>query len=177
MLNAYHHADVTEESRRDSLTGAYNHKAFVEQLEKWASHPDDHPFALIMLDIDSFKQYNDRYGHQVGDAVLVSMQTAMVQNLRQHDMVGRWGGDEFGIALRLQKPEVVVQIAERIRMAIASMEVKALDGSIIEPPNVSQGIAFFPEDATDVFNLVTVADSRLYKAKERGRSRIVWQDD
>jgi diguanylate cyclase (GGDEF)-like protein len=125
-----------------------------------------------MLDVDFFKQYNDKYGHLVGDEVLTTLSGAMKQHIKNTDSVGRWGGEEFVISLPNASASQAQQIAQRIRDTMENLTVRGPDQAPIPAPTVSQGIAIFPEEAGDLVELIHLADQRLYIAKERGRNQI-----
>lgn len=171
--NARRHAEVEEQSRRDSLTGVYNHSHFVQRLnqevEKAAATGES--LALIMLDIDYFKNYNDTYGHVTGDQVLRTMVQAIQAHVRSTDLVGRWGGEEFGIALPGSDAFTAYQIAAGIRQTLADLPIVVNDHSV-PGPTVSQGIAAFPEHAANASQLVDMSDRALYEAKKQGRDKI-----
>jgi diguanylate cyclase (GGDEF)-like protein len=172
--NARHHAEVEEQARRDSLTQVFNHGYFVqrlqEEIERAKGAPT--PLALIMLDIDHFKEYNDQHGHLAGDAILRGTVQAIRRHVKQSDIVGRWGGEEFAIALLKADRQGARRVAERVRKTLAEMRMQDDRGRAVPAPTVSQGIATFPEDADEAFALVDVADRRLYQAKARGRDQI-----
>ncbi len=172
--NARHHAEVEDQARRDSLTQVLNHGFFVQSLQNEikSTREKDGSIALIMLDVDHFKEYNDRYGHLAGDAILRGTVQAIHENVKQSDLIGRWGGEEFAIALLESNLEGALGVAERIRRLLPEMRLKDDQGRSVPAPTVSQGIAMFPEDAVEAFTLVDVADRRLYKAKERGRDQV-----
>lgn len=172
--NAYHHAEVERQSRLDSLTGALNHRNFIEALELEAekSAAGGFPLSLIMLDVDFFKHFNDGYGHLTGDRVLVAMVEAIKSHIKSTDLVGRWGGEEFAIALPNSNKEQAVQVADRIRSTLRSVSIFAPDGTPTPSPTVSQGVAVFPTEAENTFALIDLADRRLYVAKERGRDQV-----
>jgi diguanylate cyclase (GGDEF)-like protein len=173
--NARHHAEVEEQARRDSLTGAYNHGYLLRRLEEEVelARPNQTPVSLIMMDIDYFKQYNDTYGHVVGDEVLCLLVQAVQLHIKKADVVGRWGGEEFAVALPGTSSRQALMVAERIRSTLASMELSDRDGNPIPKPTVSQGIATFPQDVNSAPELVDVADQALYVAKQRGRDQIM----
>jgi diguanylate cyclase (GGDEF)-like protein len=174
LENARLHATVNEQAQRDPLTGVYHHGSFISRLQDAIKQADEDgsTCALIMLDIDKFKQYNDTYGHLVGDDVLRSTVAAIQNHLKSTDVVGRWGGEEFGIVLPGVGRNQVRMIAERIRLSVARNEMKDLHGRSIPSPTVSQGIAIYPEDATDIEELIDKADSALFHAKDLGRNEI-----
>jgi diguanylate cyclase (GGDEF)-like protein len=173
--NARHHAEVEEQARRDSLTGAYNHGYLLRRLEEEVelARPSQTPVSLIMMDIDYFKQYNDTYGHVVGDEVLCLLVQAILSHVKKSDIVGRWGGEEFAVALPGTSNQQALMVAERIRGTLAIMELTDRNGNPIPKPTVSQGIATFPQDVNEATALVDVADQALYVAKQRGRDQIM----
>jgi diguanylate cyclase (GGDEF)-like protein len=169
--NTIRHAQVEKQARLDSLTGVYNHGYFLKNLAEQAS-ASNKPLSLIMLDIDYFKQYNDSYGHLVGDRVLQSLCTAIQKNIKQSDSVGRWGGEEFVISLPGADLIQAAQIAKRISETLGSLRVEDREQNSIPIPTISQGIAVYPNEADEIYRLIDIADKRLYTAKERGRNQI-----
>ncbi len=172
--NARHHAEVEERARRDSLTGAYNHGHFLAALRQavHACLTNGDPLSLIMLDIDRFKDYNDRYGHTIGDEVLCLIVQVIQAQVKQRDVIGRWGGEEFGLILEGASLENACQVAQRIRNALSRSTLTTSQGKTIEPPTISQGIASMPTHARSVDELVEKADQALYQAKNAGRDQI-----
>lgn len=172
--NAYHHAQVEAQSRLDSLTGVYNHGHIVKVLNEEAQKclQENLPLSLIMLDIDFFKQYNDNYGHVVGDQVLVVLNQAIRQHIKATDSIGRWGGEEFTIVLPGTNGLQAQQVALRVQNTINTLSLTDRVGKQMPFPTVSQGLAVFPYEANDVFKLIDLADQRLYTAKQRGRNQV-----
>lgn len=172
--NTYHHALVEEQARLDSLTKVLNHGHFIKTLNSQAASclAENQPLSLIMLDIDFFKRYNDAYGHQVGDDVLVKLCEVIRAHIKSTDAVGRWGGEEFIISLPNSNREQASLVAERIRITMASLELMDKNQITIPSPTISQGIAVYPEETNDITKLIDIADYRLYKAKERGRDQV-----
>ena len=172
--NTIRHAQVEEQARLDSLTGVYNHGYFLRRLSEQAetSSSTNTPLGLIMLDIDYFKQFNDTFGHLVGDRILTTLCTAIKRHIKQADAVGRWGGEEFVISLPGATGEQAMQVARRIGETMATLRVEDRDQRAVPVPTVSQGIAVFPEEADEIYRLIDLADRRLYIAKERGRNQI-----
>ena len=154
----------------DSLTGAANHRQFAERAaaEAARSHRKSAPLALLALDLDHFKDVNDRYGHQVGDAVLKAFVATVKQDLRPSDLVARTGGEEFKILLPDTALAEAVAIAERIRERVAALAV-ATDEATVNV-TVSIGCALLEGDLQSTER---VADERLYQAKALGRNRVV----
>jgi len=172
--NTIRHAQVEEQARLDSLTGVYNHGYFLKRLAEQAeaTAATNAPLSLIMLDIDFFKQYNDTYGHLVGDRILNSLCTAIKQHIKQGDAVGRWGGEEFIISLPNASGEQATQVAKRIGETMSALRVVDRNQKTVPVPTVSQGIAVFSAEADEIYSLIDLADRRLYIAKERGRNQI-----
>ena len=172
--NAHHHAIAEEQARLDSLTHAYNHGYFLKLLNQQAQECLDNqqPLSLIMLDIDFFKQYNDTYGHIVGDEVLVSLCRTIQMHIKSTDAVGRWGGEEFVIFLPNADGIQATQIAQRIRESLAAHKIQNNEHANLPIPTISMGIAVFPTETDQTTKLIDLADNRLYKAKERGRDQI-----
>jgi diguanylate cyclase (GGDEF)-like protein len=172
--NAHHHALVEEQARLDSLTRVYNHSYFIKTLHEQAETclALKQPLSLIMMDIDYFKQYNDSFGHLVGDEILVSLCQVIREHIKQGDAVGRWGGEEFAISLPNATKEQAHNVAERIRETLANFKISNTSVPPITVPTISMGIAEFPAETKDVNKLIDLADKRLYIAKERGRDQI-----
>lgn len=172
--NTIRHAQVEEQTRLDSMTGVYNHGYFLKILAEQAEESSltQTPLSLIMLDIDYFKQYNDTFGHLVGDRILNALCTVIKQHVKQQDAVGRWGGEEFIISLPGATGLQAMQVAERIGETLRLLKVEDRDQKMVPIPTVSQGIAVFPDEANEIFPLIDIADRRLYVAKERGRNQI-----
>lgn len=174
LENARLHATVNDQAQRDALTGVFHHGSFLSKLQTSLkqAHAEHQNVGLIMMDIDKFKQYNDTYGHLVGDDVLRSAVVAIQNHLKGTDVVGRWGGEEFGIVLPGVNRTQARQIADRIRITLARNPVRDLHGRAIPAPTVSQGIAMYPEDATNIEELIDKADAALFHAKDLGRNQI-----
>ncbi|MDO8752410.1 MAG: sensor domain-containing diguanylate cyclase [Anaerolineales bacterium] len=172
--NTYHHALVEQESKLDSLTRVYNHGYFIQKINEQTEtcRGLNQPLSLIMLDIDYFKQYNDTFGHLIGDEILTSLCDIIRKHIKQTDAVGRWGGEEFTISLPNSNLAQAIQVAERIRASMALLKVRNDSQIAISIPTMSMGIAIYPKDADQVMKLIDIADKRLYVAKERGRDQI-----
>ena len=158
-------------SFRDALTGVYNRRALEETMERI---PARTPLALLMLDLDFFKNYNDRFGHQAGDAALKAVaQATQKALLRDSDKIFRYGGEEFTIILAGAGQYSAMTVAQRILEEVAALDLVHPD-SRTGKLTVSIGIAHrsFGEDA-DICEVLTHADQALYEAKTSGRNRIV----
>ena len=176
---AYEHEQLAFRAQLDSLTGVYNHGSFLKILQQHADEASREGWSLglIMLDVDHFKRYNDTYGHLVGDEILTSMCAAMQQHIKKSDAVGRWGGEEFAIALPRATMPQLEDIAVRIREALASLSITTPEGNRIPCPTISQGLAICPQEAANLIELVHRADRRLYIAKRKGRNQIQAAED
>ncbi len=172
--NAGHHLEVENRSQLDSLTGALNHNTALARLDRAAIEAASlsSTLSLIMVDIDHFKNYNDSYGHLIGDQVLILLTQTIQHCVKKSDIVGRWGGEEFLVGLPHTDLKQAFAIAERIRHALASLNISDRDNCRIPAPTISQGIAYLPLETDDVQTLIDLADQRLYQAKERGRNQI-----
>jgi diguanylate cyclase (GGDEF)-like protein len=172
--NTIHHARVEEQARLDSLTGVFNHGFFLKNLAEQAEEVTLHntTLSLIMLDIDFFKQYNDAYGHLVGDRILKLLCTAIKHHIKQSDAVGRWGGEEFVISLPGATAQQAFQVAKRISQTMAALRIEDREQRTFPVPTMSQGIAVYPTEADEIYRLIDLADRRLYIAKGRGRNQI-----
>jgi len=172
--NTVHHKQVEEQSRLDSLTHVYNHRYFLIALQELIDQANSNGqvISLIMLDIDFFKKYNDSYGHQIGDAILTQLCETIQKYIKKTDFVGRWGGEEFAIALPGAKGEEAYQVAERVQKSMQELVLVDPRQVKIPAPTISQGISVFPDEAADLDYFIYLADQRLYVAKERGRNQI-----
>ncbi len=166
---------MEEELRRlatkDSLTGINNRRNFLDlaQIEMNRSKRYEHPFSLIMLDIDHFKKVNDTYGHSAGDQVLNEFCGICLKAIRENDIMGRLGGEEFAVALVENDKKAAIITAERLREAIASH--KMFIGSKEVRITTSLGVAqMLP--GCDLKSMLERADRALYQAKENGRNQM-----
>lgn len=153
----------------DHLTDAFSRGAFIELLNKELARSRRHkrPLAVLMFDLDYFKSINDRYGHVVGDSVIVDFVRRTRQLLRQHDSIGRYGGEEFVALLPETSLEEAQAVAERICAGIAKQGEDSLP-----PYTVSIGVAVTMSGALPVDALLSDADRALYRAKANGRNRV-----
>jgi len=154
----------------DSLTGLPNKRAVGDTLNRMLAQASRtlSPLSLIVLDLDHFKEINDRFGHPVGDQALANVGAAIRSALRDSDFTGRTGGEEFAIMLPDTALDGAILAAEKIRAAIAGITLSGVDVTI----TASVGIATYPDQATGTDRLERLADSALYVAKRRGRDRI-----
>ncbi len=164
---------LEEMSRADALTGLSNRRHFRETLaaELARSKRFDLPLSLILLDVDHFKQINDRYGHQAGDEALLSVASVLQRMLRRCDHAARYGGEEFAMILPQTGLEGAQAVAERCRRAVGAAGINTPSGVV--RLTVSLGIADYPHESADsVDELIRRADEALYRAKDAGRNRV-----
>jgi diguanylate cyclase (GGDEF)-like protein len=161
----------------DGLTGLYNHRHFHDSLrrELLLAERETAPMALLMIDLDSFKAYNDRWGHTAGDAALRCVARALREGLRESDLAFRYGGEELAALLPGCDKERGSVVAEKLRSAIRVLPCPGHQpGAIV---TVSIGVAAYPEDSTEPHQLLELADAALYAAKRGGRDRVVAAPD
>lgn len=164
---------LKEIASRDGLTGAYNHALLIELFQKELAKQERSGgnIAFIMLDIDYFKKVNDTYGHLAGDVVLKELTQIITRNVRSSDIIGRYGGEEFGIVLTDMQLDTVYQLCERIRQSI--------EGNVFtigtESLNITVSMGVYFKTAGDSINIgemIKKADEALYKAKHTGRNKV-----
>lgn len=159
---------------QDELTGLANFRSFREHLarEMHRSTRVHSPLSLVMVDIDDFKQFNDRFGHEAGNRALSTMAGLVRESLRQADVPARYGGEEFALILPFTPKAAAYQVAERTREGIERHAFARGRPSPAGGLTVSMGIATHPADAQDPYQLVQRADSALYFAKTRGKNQV-----
>jgi diguanylate cyclase (GGDEF)-like protein len=156
----------------DARTGLPNSRAFDDAVESvLAARPADAPEAILLLDLDHFKQFNDRYGHPAGDEALRAFAGILRSSVRDGDIAARYGGEEFAIHLRGLGRDEALEVAERIRGRVESA-ILSLGPGLTGRITASLGIAIAPTDGSDRVSLLRAADSALYVAKASGRNRV-----
>jgi len=173
-LEAEFQMNLYESSINDHLTGAFNKKYFLDTLSKEFSYSLRHQssLGLLMLDIDFFKKINDTYGHIVGDIVLKEVVKRIENNLRNEDILCRYGGDEFAVIFRDFKSGFVKITAERIRLFFDGKSINCKDHKV----NISVSIGTATIDNENIAtpgDMIELADANLYKAKHSGGNCIV----
>lgn len=156
----------------DPLTGLWNRREVLSKLQEHIKHAGrcGEELSLLMLDIDHFKRVNDRYGHITGDDVLEKVATLMLHNIRDTDIAGRYGGEEFLIVLPGTDLPHGLSVAERLRQVIEAAEMRELQGNVFSI-TVSQGFCSYKR-GDNIYSLIARTDSALYRAKQKGRNRV-----
>jgi diguanylate cyclase (GGDEF)-like protein len=171
--NARRHRTVEQQALVDGLTGLANRRVCTAALEKELARAKrfDEPLALVLADLDDFKRVNDRFGHPTGDEVLKAFAEMLREGVREIDLAGRWGGEEFALLLPGTDLEGGRELAERVRRVLESQELIAPDGQPVSV-TASFGVAAFPETASQD-ELVAASDGALYAAKRSGKNQVV----
>lgn len=158
----------------DGLTEMYNHRYFQEQMNANIAHSKRYGsgFSLIMVDIDFFKKFNDKYGHQSGDAVLRQVAQTIKKNIRSTDIACRYGGEEMTVILTNTGKEEAAIVAQKICEAVRNREFELATGDWTHV-TISLGVATMPENADSAQGMIEYADKCLYVAKENGRNQVV----
>ncbi|MCH8466352.1 MAG: diguanylate cyclase [Roseinatronobacter sp.] len=166
--------ELQEQSVRDPLTGLHNRRWFSEHAarEIMLAEREGKPLALIALDIDHFKQFNDRFGHDVGDLVLKDVAAALTRSISNAAHVCRLGGEEFVVLCRDQTEQQALEQAENLRLAVAE-STPVLKGQTLPPVTISAGIGVLGRDGRALEDILKAADLALYRAKAEGRNRVV----
>lgn len=171
LLEFKAYLDVCEEAAfTDHLTGLANRRRFERQLEREVGRVQrfEHPFSLLMIDIDSFKNVNDSFGHDAGDEAIRRISKALCEGTRGIDLAARIGGEEFAVLLVETNKEGAFEVAERLRTAIKALEIPRA-GRV----TASFGVAECPSDAQTAADILKAADIALYEAKRNGRDQVV----
>ncbi|HXF56009.1 MAG TPA: bifunctional diguanylate cyclase/phosphodiesterase [Actinomycetota bacterium] len=177
LRNAWLLETITRISETDPLTGVANRRAFEHALERELSRAQrtGTELTLLLVDIDHFKAFNDRHGHQAGDEAVRAVAQALVSACRAFDTVARYGGEELAVILPMCPWSESLAAAERVRAAVAGLDVP---GGL----TVSVGVAIYPTHGADADSLVRAADEALYRSKAAGRNRVslagdLWGDE
>ena len=179
MANSMLYKKIEKLAITDGLTKVYNHRYFYKRIEEEAERCKRYqsPFSLIMLDLDYFKKFNDKFGHRAGDLALSNVAGILKESTRTIDVVSRYGGEEFAVVLPETDTASAKMVAERICKAIHDSYFEV---ACNQPPvhvTVSIGVATSPYDATDTNELIELADKALYHSKETGKNKVsVWSE-
>jgi diguanylate cyclase (GGDEF)-like protein len=158
----------------DGLTGLHNHRSLQEHLQREIERSKRNrlPLSLLMIDVDHFKQYNDRHGHPAGDEILRQLARLMDADRRTNDLCARYGGEEFAMLLVDTEKHTALTVAERLRRRVADHDFPHAGTQPGGRLAISVGVAAYPADATNAAALVEAADQALYQAKRLGRNRV-----
>ena len=165
--------EVERLAMTDSLTEMSTRRYFMERFEEELNRAKNRRsgLAFLMIDVDHFKKFNDQYGHMVGDQILREMGGIIKENIREIDIAGRYGGEEFCVVLPDTDEKGGVYVAERIRVAAEKTQIKSYDTKV--NITISIGLAGFPKSGRTLPELIQKADKALYKAKESGRNQVI----
>lgn len=157
---------------RDGLTGLFNRRYLEETMERELSRGkrQGNPLGVIMLDLDHFKEYNDTYGHNAGDELLVAMGQLIQDQVRREDIACRYGGEEFLLIMPGAPLEIALERANELNLSIKHLHKNSPS---LKPITISAGVAIFPDHGSNSKDVVRAADAALYRAKEEGRDRVV----
>jgi len=164
---------LREMALRDGLTGLYNRRYLEDALnrELHRAERSNTPVSVVMIDIDQFKHFNDKYGHDAGDFVLSAVARAITKNIRLSDIACRYGGEELAVVLSDANLESALERAEQLRLAIRGTNLTHM-GQTLPGPTASFGVAVFPANGSKPADLLKAADQALYRAKQEGRDRV-----
>lgn len=165
--------DLVRLARVDALTGVLNRRAFLQEFEREVSRAERErrSFSLAIFDIDRFKLLNDRYGHPLGDEALKAFTGILREAIRRHDVLGRYGGEEFALLMPGTGKDTATRVAERVRREVESRGIEVAERRV--ELTVSGGVATFGLDGGDWDSLLSAADTALYDAKAAGRNHVV----
>lgn len=160
----------------DPLTGIMNRRLFLEMSEKYLqnSRRKDENFYFLMLDIDHFKSINDKYGHRVGDKILIKYSTLIKSAMRENELFGRLGGEEFGIVILEKSHDEALNVAERIRILVEEHSCE-VEGTVLSV-TVSIGLAL-SNNSCSLEDVIHCADLAMYQAKSLGRNQVFFKED
>ncbi|HBE72646.1 MAG TPA: GGDEF domain-containing protein [candidate division Zixibacteria bacterium] len=163
----------------DGLTGLYNHRYFQDRLEEELERSQRYgqPTALMLIDLDDFKRYNDANGHIAGDVLLADISKILRKTVRKVDVVARYGGEEFAVILPATKKKGALIIANRLCQKTAASRFPNQEIMPRKAMTVSIGLAVYPDDAKDKAKLIDMADKALYHAKKAGKNQVYHYGD
>jgi diguanylate cyclase (GGDEF)-like protein len=175
LQNSQHFEQIKALSYTDEMTGLHNYRFFKMRMKEEIARAkrNGFPLALLILDVDFFKNYNDALGHPAGDEILRQLSDILRKTVRDNDIVARYGGEEFAIILPSTDQKGAGVLADRIRKKIEKFKFPHQEIQPNGTLTISIGIALYPEDAGDAEEIVKAADKALYNAKENGRNLVV----
>lgn len=175
--------DVFEENRKlkellifDDLTGVANRRYLDFYINNMFNYVKEFgsTFGILFFDIDKFKDFNDNYGHNIGDEVLKLVSKTIAENIRDNDLIGRWGGEEFLAVIKIDNIKDLTTIAEKLRILISKASYRINDETVVSVTVSIGGTLYKPLEEAEEF--VDRADGYMYQAKETGRNRVVIKD-
>jgi diguanylate cyclase (GGDEF)-like protein len=157
----------------DPLTGLFNRRYMEESLEREFSRANRNKTsaAIVMMDLDHFKRFNDTFGHQAGDTLLRTLGDFLKRNTRGQDIACRYGGEEFALVLTDTSLTGAMQRAEILRQQVKQLSVEYA-GQLLGQVSMSMGVALFPDHGTTIGDVLRASDQALYRAKREGRDRV-----
>ena len=163
--------ELTDEAYQDALTGIYNRRGIEKMISHWFNDylPTGYPFGLVFLDVDDFKQINDTHGHLLGDQILTHISERLKQNLRQSDIVGRWGGDEILILLREVTAVTIERVMQKMESFLNDENYPTFAGSLAVTASLGGGVIQKDES---LFNFLQRVDDAMYAGKKQ-RKRMI----
>lgn len=164
---------LREQAIRDPLTGLFNRRYMLEALEQSYSRAErtETEIAIMMIDLDHFKLFNDNFGHDAGDHVLKAVSQVLKDSLRQEDIACRYGGEEFCVVCPTTTEQQAIKVAERIGRGIRSLELN-MNQLSLGTVTTSIGLAIYPHHGANMDDVIKIADEALYLAKQNGRDRV-----
>jgi len=170
--------DARKRAITDEFTGVYNRRFLEESMGPLFAEAvrKKTPISLVMIDLDHFREINETYGHDMGDSLILELVTVCKKNLRENDIIARYGGDEFSIIFPGTGREEAMSLAEKMRSDAAGLDILEKKEGAINRVTLSMGVAAYPDGAGSLAQLKSKADEALYRAKEEGRDRVVFAD-
>ncbi|PIR25526.1 MAG: hypothetical protein COX62_02765 [Deltaproteobacteria bacterium CG_4_10_14_0_2_um_filter_43_8] len=174
IMNARLYTQTRELSVKDELTGVYNRRHFQRMLHvEWKRAVRfRRDLSVVMVDVDHFKEYNDSFGHLLGDDVLKKLGNLFVKNLREVDTVARFGGEEFVLLLPDTDKHGAIAVSEKLRRLVEKQRFFSAGQKETRTVTISLGLSTYPDDVGEIEELVDFADIALYRSKERGRNQV-----
>jgi len=165
---------MKQQANIDALTGLYNRRFLEDYARKLfaIARRRGQPVGIIMLDLDHFKNFNDVYGHEIGDRILRHFAKTMTNSMRETNLAARYGGEEFVVILPDTGAQACSRVAERIRKAVMAMVVPSNTEKPLPQLTVSIGVVAFPEHGQTLEELFQASDKALYESKHGGRNRV-----
>jgi diguanylate cyclase (GGDEF)-like protein len=164
---------LQQQAIRDPLTGLFNRRYLDETLQREMHQAvrADELLTFALLDVDHFKDFNDAYGHDAGDALLKAVGEVLIQQMRGGDIACRYGGEEFALVYPGMDEDVAGRCLETIKTEIGNLSITHR-GKVCKPATISAGLAVYPAHAPDTDSLINAADQALYRSKDAGRNRV-----